>query len=50
MFHNDLGIKYMLLSQTGFLGEYFLMRFNGDIESGEEEHLAFGRRAVTKMK
>lgn len=50
MFQSDLGIKYVLLSQMGFLGEYFLMRFNEDIESGGEEHLAFGRRAVTKMK
>lgn len=32
MSHSDLGIKYVLLSQTGFLAEYFLMRFNEDIE------------------
>jgi len=32
IFHSGLGIKYILLPQMGFLGEYFLMRFNGDIE------------------
>lgn len=32
MSHSDLGMKYILLSQMGFLGEYFLMRFNEDIE------------------
>lgn len=43
-------MKYELVSQMDFLGEYFLMTFNEDIESGGEEYLAFGRRAVTKMK
>lgn len=50
MSHSDLGMKYILLSQMGFLGEYFLMRFNEDIEWEREEHLTFGRKAVTKMK